>query len=145
MDSSGASHGRALLGRGGGGPCCCSSGAAPARACDLRASARELGLPLAAIRASTTDTSKIPNTSATAASSGSDLNGMAAAIAARELRERLREHACEHYDACAHEVRFADGRVHIGGRSVSFAELCESAYTARVSLSAVFLRELMSR
>ncbi|WP_043769022.1 xanthine dehydrogenase molybdopterin binding subunit [Algiphilus aromaticivorans] len=98
--------------------------------------ARELGLPLSAIRASTTDTSKIPNTSATAASSGSDLNGMAAAIAARELRERLREHACEHYDACAHEVRFADGRVHIGGRSVSFAELCESAYTARVSLSA---------
>ena len=98
--------------------------------------AREMGLPLSAIRASTTDTSKVPNTSATAASSGSDLNGMAAAIAARTIRERLREHLCERFDLPPHAVRFVDGRVHAGDHVLAFAEACESAYTARVSLSA---------
>ena len=51
--------------------------------------AAELGVPLSAVRVTTTDTSKVPNTSATAASSGSDLNGMAARAAARTIRQRL--------------------------------------------------------
>ena len=57
--------------------------------------AAELGVPLSAVRVTTTDTSKVPNTSATAASSGSDLNGMAAQAAARTIRQRLVEYACE--------------------------------------------------
>ena len=52
-------------------------------------------LPLSAIRMTTTDTSKVPNTSATAASSGSDLNGKAAQIAARTIKERLVELAAQ--------------------------------------------------
>jgi len=56
--------------------------------------AAELGLPLSAVRVTTTDTSKVPNTSATAASSGSDLNGKAAQAAARTIRERLVELIC---------------------------------------------------
>ena len=56
--------------------------------------ATELGVPLSAMRVTATDTRKVPNTSATAASSGSDLNGKAAQAAARTIRERLVECAC---------------------------------------------------
>jgi xanthine dehydrogenase large subunit len=98
--------------------------------------AAELGVPLSAIRVTTTDTSKVPNTSATAASSGSDLNGMAAQAAARTIRQRLIEYACEAHGIDASQVRFEDGQVHIGSRSISFGELVRDAYTARISLSA---------
>ena len=98
--------------------------------------ASELGVPLAAVRVTTTDTSKVPNTSATAASSGSDLNGMAARAAARTIRERLIEHACQAYGVSPEQVRCADGQVHIGSRSMSFGQLAREAYTARISLSA---------
>src|SRR6185503_15552579 len=97
--------------------------------------ATEFGLPLSAIRLTTTDTSKVPNTSATAASSGSDLNGMAAQAAVREIRQRLVAHACETYNVEPGEVAFAEGHVRIGSQSVPFARLAQSAYTARVSLS----------
>jgi xanthine dehydrogenase large subunit len=97
--------------------------------------AAEFGLPLSAIRISTTDTSKVPNTSATAASSGSDLNGKAAQAAARTIRARLIEYACEAHGAKAEEVRFAEGQVHFGGRSVGFREFVSMAYLARISLS----------
>jgi xanthine dehydrogenase large subunit len=98
--------------------------------------AAELGVPLAAVRITTTDTSKVPNTSATAASSSSDLNGMAAQAAARTIRQRLVEHACEKHGVTPGEVRFADGTVYLGARSMSFADLVRGAYTARISLSA---------
>jgi xanthine dehydrogenase large subunit len=98
--------------------------------------AAELGLPLSAIRITTTDTSKVPNTSATAASSGSDLNGMAARAAAHTIRERLVEYARETHGVDARQVRFEHGQVHLGERTVSFAELVRGAYTARISLSA---------
>jgi xanthine dehydrogenase large subunit len=98
--------------------------------------AAELGLPLSAIRITTTDTSKVPNTSATAASSGSDLNGMAAQAATRAIKERLVAFACESYGARAEEVRFEEGRVHAGSRVLAFGELAQAAYRARVSLSA---------
>ncbi len=98
--------------------------------------ARELGLPLSAIRITTTDTSKVPNTSATAASSGTDLNGMAALAAARILRDRLVEFAREHLGVELGSDDFADGQVRLGKRSIPFAELIEQAYAARVSLSA---------
>jgi xanthine dehydrogenase large subunit len=98
--------------------------------------AAELGVPLSAIRVTTTDTSKVPNTSATAASSGSDLNGMAAQAAARTIRQRLVEYAHEAYDVDAASIRFEHGQVHLGARVVGFGELVRAAYTARISLSA---------
>jgi len=97
--------------------------------------ANEFGLPLSAVRTSTTDTSKVPNTSATAASSGADLNGKAAQAAARTLRERLVAHASARHKISANKVRFVDGRVHIGKKSMTFRELVAEAYMARVSLS----------
>ncbi|MDB6091921.1 MAG: xdhB [Gammaproteobacteria bacterium] len=97
--------------------------------------AAELGLPLAAIRISASDTSKVPNTSATAASSGSDLNGMAAQAAARIIRQRLVEFACESRGLRAEEVRFAGGRVQLGTESRAFVDFVRDAYTARISLS----------
>jgi xanthine dehydrogenase large subunit len=85
--------------------------------------ASEFGLPLSAVRTSTTDTSKVPNTSATAASSGADLNGKAAQAAARILRERLVAHASSRHKVAANKVRFVDGHVRIGKKSMPFREL----------------------
>jgi xanthine dehydrogenase large subunit len=96
----------------------------------------ELGLPLAAIRVSATDTSKVPNTSATAASAGSDLNGKAAQVAAQTIRARLVEFACASYGVEADAVLFHDGLVTVGRERLTFAELAMQAYRARVSLSA---------
>jgi len=97
--------------------------------------ATELGVPLPAIRITTTDTSKVPNTSATAASSGSDLNGMAAQAAARTIRERLVMFAADTYGVREDQVRFEDGQVHVGERVMQFGELTNAAYRARVQLS----------
>ncbi|MDP9011326.1 MAG: xanthine dehydrogenase molybdopterin binding subunit [Pseudomonadota bacterium] len=98
--------------------------------------AAELGLPLSAIRITTTDTSKVPNTSATAASSGSDLNGKAAQAAAVEIRRRLVELASAIHGVAKQDIRFADGHVQIGEKRLPFAALACAAHEARVSLSA---------
>jgi xanthine dehydrogenase large subunit len=98
--------------------------------------ANEFALPLSAVRSSATDTSKVPNTSATAASSGADLNGKAAQAACQTLRARLIEHACKVYNMASDEVRFRNGEVHIGTQRIRFAALVQSAYAARISLSA---------
>ncbi|HEX7917401.1 xanthine dehydrogenase molybdopterin binding subunit [Rudaea sp.] len=98
--------------------------------------AHEFGLPLSAVRTSATDTSKVPNTSATAASSGADLNGKAAQAACKTLRDRLIVHACNTRGVEANQVRFAEGHVQIGNERVTFAQLVQSAYQARISLSA---------
>jgi len=98
--------------------------------------ATELGIPLSSIHLTTTDTSKVPNTSATAASSGADLNGKAAQIAARTIKERLILLAAQSHGALAESVSFAEGRVRIGEQEITFAELVRQAYAARVSLSA---------
>ena len=98
--------------------------------------AHELGLPLDAIRVTASDTSKVPNASPTAASSGSDLNGMAAQDAARKLRTRLAAFAARKFDCDPQVVEFRDGMVHAGQKSLPFAELARSAYFARVPLSA---------
>jgi xanthine dehydrogenase large subunit len=95
----------------------------------------EFGLPLSAVRVSATDTSKVPNTSATAASSGADLNGKAAQAAAQTIRERLVQFACEHHQVAAADVRFAEGHVQVGSRRFTFAEFVLQAYRGRVSLS----------
>ncbi|WP_020651162.1 xanthine dehydrogenase molybdopterin binding subunit [Solimonas variicoloris] len=98
--------------------------------------AQELGLPLTAIRVSATDTSKVPNTSATAASSGSDLNGKAAQHAARRIRRRLARLAAANWGVDADAVRFAAGTVSAGAQHMSFQQLVQQAYFARVPLSA---------
>ncbi|MFO1336759.1 MAG: xanthine dehydrogenase molybdopterin binding subunit [Burkholderiaceae bacterium] len=97
--------------------------------------AHELGLPLARVRCTATDTSKVANTSATAASTGSDLNGKAAQDAARKLRERLAALAAPGLGCAAGELRFDGGQVVApGGAAVAFDALVQQAYQARVQL-----------
>ena len=98
--------------------------------------AQELQVDIGQIRCSTTDTSKVPNTSATAASSSSDLNGKAAQAAACAIKARLVDFAAAKYKVAPEAVVFATGRVTIGAvANLSFAELVWDAYVARVSLS----------
>ena len=98
--------------------------------------ADEFGIDVGAVRINAADTSKVPNASATAASSGSDMNGKAAQAAAAKIRGRLTEFACRHFDAKEADVEFAANAVRIGTRSVGFAELVRLAWADRVSLSA---------
>lgn len=94
------------------------------------------GLPLDRVRITATNTSKVPNTSATAASSGSDLNGMAALAACNEIKERMIAHLVATTNAASESVVFADGRVSHTGGSLSFADLAKACYEGRVQLSA---------
>jgi xanthine dehydrogenase large subunit len=98
--------------------------------------AHELGVPLATVRVSASDTSKVPNASATAASAGTDLNGMAARDAARKLRARLVAFAAGTFGCDPAAVTIRAGMVTGGERTLPFAELARLAYTARISLSA---------
>ena len=98
--------------------------------------ALELGIATDQVRVTATDTSKVPNTSATAASSGSDLNGMAAKDACRQLKARLAAHVAALWQVEADAVQFAGGQVSAAGHSMPFAELAHHAWFARVSLSA---------
>jgi xanthine dehydrogenase large subunit len=86
------------------------------------------------VRVTATDTHKIANTSATAASTGSDLNGKAAQDAAHQIRERLTACAAALFGGEASAVRFAGGVVSVGDRSLPFAELVTKAYHERVQL-----------
>lgn len=97
---------------------------------------RELGLPAECIRLMHTRTDKVPNTSATAASSGSDLNGMAVADACRQLRERLAPLAAQMLSCHTSELSYRDGQVHSSASALSFATLAAAAYGERIQLSA---------
>ncbi len=88
------------------------------------------------IRVSATSTGKVPNTSPTAASSGSDLNGMAALNAASEIKTRMSEVAAEHFEVPIGEIEFSANRIFAGNRSLSFGELAQLCWQKRVSLSA---------
>jgi xanthine dehydrogenase large subunit len=99
--------------------------------------AHELGVSFGRVRVTATDTSKVANTSATAASTGSDLNGKAAQDAARQLRERLSAFAAEKFGAgevTASQVRFAGDCVLVGDAILPFEEVIAKAYLARVQL-----------
>ena len=98
--------------------------------------ASRFGLPIERVRITATDTAKVPNTSATAASSGSDLNGMAVKDACDKIRQRIAEHLAELHQQPVENVRFEDGEVHVGGDTLTFAEAAKSAYENRISLSA---------
>jgi xanthine dehydrogenase large subunit len=94
------------------------------------------GVPVARVRITATRTDKVPNTSATAASSGADLNGMAAYNAARTIRDRITAFAARTFGCNADAVRFADGLVRVGGTEMPFGDLCRKAHIGRISLSA---------
>ena len=98
--------------------------------------ASRFGVAVERVKITATDTGKVPNTSATAASSGSDLNGMAVKAACDEIRDRLAAFVAERQQAEAAEVRFEGGRVHVGGESYAFEEVARDAWMARVPLSA---------
>ena len=98
--------------------------------------AARFGVPLESVKITATDTGKVPNTSATAASSGSDLNGMAVKAACDEIRDRLAVFWAEQTQSNPATLRFADGHVIAGGEKTPFAEVVKAAYMGRVSLSA---------
>jgi xanthine dehydrogenase large subunit len=93
------------------------------------------GLDVGAVKITATDTAKVPNTSATAASSGSDLNGMAARNAAQTLRDRMAAFIADKLGMAADAVRFEGGQVLAAGERFGFAAVAAWAYQARISLS----------
>nr|WP_309596783.1 xanthine dehydrogenase molybdopterin binding subunit [Moraxella osloensis] len=96
--------------------------------------ADEFSLDLSKIRLSATDTAKVPNTSATAASSGTDLNGKAAQAACINIRNRLQTFAAELANTKPSQVQFKDGYIYASGQSWKFAEFIKLAYQARIQL-----------
>ncbi|GAB2867631.1 xanthine dehydrogenase molybdopterin binding subunit [Pseudoduganella ginsengisoli] len=96
--------------------------------------AHELGRDLSHVRVTATDTSKVSNTSATAASTGADLNGKAAQDAAGQIRARLAQFAASLHGGSAGQVQFYDDKVHVNGHAIPFTELVQAAYLARVQL-----------
>ncbi|MAD17652.1 MAG: xanthine dehydrogenase molybdopterin binding subunit [Alteromonadaceae bacterium] len=100
--------------------------------------ANEFGVSLHDVEVTATRTDKVPNTSPTAASSGTDLNGKAAQNACIIVKQRLAEFYAETIDESeltADKVIFADNYVTLGQHSVEFVQLVQDAYIGRVSLS----------
>jgi len=91
-------------------------------------------VPVTRVRITHTTTDKVPNASPTAASSGSDLNGLAVLNACRILKTRLAHHF-QQAQGCNEVVCFDNGQVTCGGSNTTFTELAHSAWMARVSLS----------
>jgi xanthine dehydrogenase large subunit len=98
--------------------------------------AEEFGVSLDVVRPTATSTAMVPNASPSAASASSDLNGMAAHAAAAEIKTRMTEVAAQHWDVAPQDIIYAQGRVHAGGRSMTFGELAALTHKIRVSLSA---------
>lgn len=92
--------------------------------------ATTLGIAFDQIKITATDTGKVPNTSATAASSGADLNGMAVKNACETLKKRIADFLAPDQD-----VQFANDQVRFGDRSISFKDAVSQAYQNRISLS----------
>lgn len=98
--------------------------------------AQGFSIPLEHVQISSTRTDKVPNTSATAASSGTDINGMAALAAVETIKGRMAEIAASRLGGSAEQVEFRDGNVYIDNHSMRFAELANACWLERVSLSA---------
>lgn len=97
--------------------------------------AAEFGIGLDRVKITATTTAKVPNTSPTAASSGTDLNGKAAQAAARTIKARMAEVAATAWGVQAGEIAFSGGKVQAGEQEISFGDLAKLAHRARVSLS----------
>jgi len=98
--------------------------------------AQAFQLDMARIKVTSTVTDKVPNTSATAASSGADLNGMAALNAAETIKGRLVEFAAGKWDVEPNDVAFTPAGVRVGAETFEFGWFIRQAYLARISLSA---------
>ena len=98
--------------------------------------ANEFGLPIDFIEVTSTRTDKVPNTSPTAASSGTDINGKAAQNACIAVKERLAAFYAEQVNGDAEQVRFENKHVILDNHQIDFTELVQQAYMSRVSLSA---------
>ncbi|MGB0747671.1 MAG: xanthine dehydrogenase molybdopterin binding subunit [Magnetospiraceae bacterium] len=98
--------------------------------------AEEFQVDVSQVKITATNTSKVPNTSATAASSGADLNGMAARAAAREIRGRLVAFLAAEHQAAPEDVTCLPGRFKVRDAEYSFEDVVQRAYFARVQLSA---------
>jgi xanthine dehydrogenase large subunit len=98
--------------------------------------AEVFAIDLSRVRSTASDTARVPNASATAASSGADLNGKAAQAAALEIRNRMRDFAASHFSVDLADVRFAGNSVQAGAQQLSFAALAKLCWMHRVSLSA---------
>ena len=97
--------------------------------------AETFGIGIDRIKISATDTAKVPNTSATAASSGADLNGMATKIACRKIVNRIRKVLSKENKISEDQIIFENGNILIGTKLISFTEGVLIAYQNRVSLS----------
>jgi xanthine dehydrogenase large subunit len=97
--------------------------------------AEEFGVSLDKVRITATNTSKVPNTGPTAASSGTDLNAMAARIAAREIKDRLIAFLCEQHQCGPEAIHFGDNKVLVGDQSFTIAEVARLAHMARIQMS----------
>ena len=97
--------------------------------------AEEFQVDVDTVAISSARTDKVPNSSPTAASSGTDLNGKAAEAAAKTIKQRLIDFACEKYQVKAAQVKFENNNIIVGEQTFSFAEFSQMAYLARVSLS----------
>ncbi len=97
--------------------------------------AEEFQIDVGEIKVTATATDKVPNTSATAASSGTDLNGKAAEAAAKTIKARLVDFAADHFGVPQDEVLFENNSVSVGPTGLPFKELVGLAYHARVPLS----------
>jgi xanthine dehydrogenase large subunit len=93
------------------------------------------GIEVGRVHITATTTGKVPNTSPTAASSGSDLNGMAAKTAAEIIRTRMIGQAAKLWKVPKTRIRLEAGRVLAGNKAMSFAELAKACHAARISLS----------
>lgn len=105
----------------------------------LEIAAKMLGIPVSRFRVDTTNTSILPNTSATAASSGSDLNGMAVKHAIEQVKQRLSACLCREWEIPEQILEFKDGKLLLPAhpeKSVPFEYAVKRAYLNRVSLSA---------
>ena len=98
--------------------------------------ANEFGVPLEHVEVTSTRTDKVPNTSPTAASSGTDLNGKAAQNACLIIKQRLAEFYATQVNGSEHDAKFNQQHVSIGEHSIAFSELVQQAYMNRISLSA---------
>ncbi|WP_298815538.1 xanthine dehydrogenase molybdopterin binding subunit [uncultured Roseibium sp.] len=97
--------------------------------------AEEFGVTLDKVHITATNTSKVPNTGPTAASSGTDLNAMAAKLAAKEIRNRLTTFLCEQHQCGQEAIHFGDNKVLVGDQSFPLADVAKQAHMARIQMS----------
>jgi xanthine dehydrogenase large subunit len=94
-----------------------------------------LGISVDKVRITATDSQKVPNASATSASSGADINGAAIMNATAQMRERLKPVAARMLGCTPDEVSFANNAAHGGGKAVEWAAVTKQAWLDRVGLS----------